>query len=437
MWDPREWAADKAISGLDSILGLFGESKEDHRRKREQAEAESRARLERENAARRDREAAEAERQGEQLRQQQADREFADWARGPGSVWRRISVPLFDPTLERADEEGPFGGPREPGFDPLEELTPEQVAMFEGLRRFRVDTRARVREEERVRAEQERVELEKLRESAKPIFKWVAAGGITALLMGGCVGGVVALTGDGGSEPATTLVGSATPETEADDGGAGGAGTSGDASDDPGSVDAAGAPTGGSGSSGDTGSSDGDPGSSGDAGAPVGGTGATGEATTTTVGSESGAPTSAAPAPGSKTATVVSRRTCYGDSPTTDVRFATSAPAGTAATLLMSISGEPTATRVTSTVGSGNVLRFVVPVPGPGRTLRVASLDIGGDAFDTNFGSHTTPDADDSGCPEAATTTTTTMPTTTTTMPTTTTMLDTTTTTMDTTTTTF
>lgn len=117
-----------------------------------------------------------------------------------------------------------------------------------------------------------------------------------------------------------------------------------------------------------------------------------------------------------KTATMTSRRTCYDDLNTMDVAFSTPAPPGATAAIVVSISGQSTAPRATSTVSGSGAARFTIPVPGPGHTVRVASLVIDGDEHATTFGTYTTPASSDAACPTPTTTTTTT----TTTMPTTT-----------------
>lgn len=111
------------------------------------------------------------------------------------------------------------------------------------------------------------------------------------------------------------------------------------------------------------------------------------------------------PRPTDRAATVQSRMACYGTSPTLQVTFNSPAEGGAPAALTMSISGQMTAPRVTTTAARAGTLRFTVPIPGPGRTLTVARLQVDGESYTTDFGSYTTPSEQHAGCPAAATTT--------------------------------
>jgi len=96
-------------------------------------------------------------------------------------------------------------------------------------------------------------------------------------------------------------------------------------------------------------------------------------ATTTTTAGDSAAAATTTTTSGSSTsrplATMTVRRTCYGESaygPTgyTEVAFATAAAGGTSAVLIVTVSGQVTSPRVTSSAAGSGTIRFYVPVPG-------------------------------------------------------------------------
>ena len=293
---------------------------------------------------------------------------------GEKAEWERINKPLFDPDLEAEDLNR-----EERGDEPIQAIAnrymmrPLMALSFESMRKTRIATRARVREQ------------------AKVVSRWIGAGGL-ALVFASCGTTAVVLSQSGGAPKAVPVVSTISDPKP------------------PGPVRPPGGPVAPPGGA-VTASAGALPPSAGAKASPVPVQPApspvpvrppTKALATPAVAPTAGPSASPRPSPTRFTATGRYRYACYertdyGPSGDVEIVFASDRTPGKPTSITLSSDVAPTTRKATSTVLPNGDLEFYVPVSQPKETLKVTSLVVDGVQGDHDFGTYLTPATSD-GC---------------------------------------